>query len=295
MGPSYRCCFPRTRPLPLSLSHRPHLSAVPNLSPTISPLWTRPRPRVFRPHPSPRVPFEPHALLAHLPSLICTPCPALSPSLSLCPREQGALPSPVDAHCLFRGRRRARALFSATVSFALLSATRDILRCALSLPAASGPRSLERFLMQPESAIVAPSIPLCLRRCFATPTLLLEVSNLLVPLIWSSPLYSSRDCSPEQSSVVVSPLCGGLRPLVPLRQREGHGRVRQIARIAPRPVPKPREPRHGRPARLQRTLVVELSGATALRSGPQPLDLGRPSEIGRFRFHQCRSDRSPPI
>jgi hypothetical protein len=45
--------------------------------------------------------------------------------------------------------------------------------------------------------------------------LLLEVSNLHVPLIWSSLLYSSRDCSPEQSSATVSPLCRGLRPLVP--------------------------------------------------------------------------------
>jgi hypothetical protein len=81
-------------------------------------------------------------------------------------------------------------------------------------PAASGPRSPERFLAQLESATVE---PLCLRRCFATPALLLEVSHLPVPLIWSSPLYSSRDCSLEQSSVAVSPLRRGLRPLVPLR------------------------------------------------------------------------------
>jgi hypothetical protein len=134
-----------------------------------------------------------------------------------------------------------------------------------------------------------------LRRCFTVPALLLEVSNLSVPLIWSSPLYSSRDCSPEQSSAAVSPLRRGLRPLVPLRQREGYGRVRQIARIAPRPVPKPREPRRGCPARLRRTLAAGPSGATAFKSSPQPLDLGRPSEIGRFRFHMCGSDRSPSI
>jgi hypothetical protein len=47
----------------------------------------RPRPRVLRPRPSPRAPFEPRALLAHLPSSICALCPALSPSLPLCPRE----------------------------------------------------------------------------------------------------------------------------------------------------------------------------------------------------------------
>jgi hypothetical protein len=73
--------------LSLSLSRRPHLSAVLNLPPTISPLWMRPRPRVLRPRLSPRAPFEPRALLAHLPSSICALCPALSPSLSLCPRE----------------------------------------------------------------------------------------------------------------------------------------------------------------------------------------------------------------
>ncbi|PWZ25335.1 hypothetical protein Zm00014a_024348, partial [Zea mays] len=66
-------------------------------------------------------------------------------------------PLPTDAHCLFRGRRCACAPSSATVSFALPSATRDTLRCALSLPATPGPCSPERFLAQPESATIAPS------------------------------------------------------------------------------------------------------------------------------------------
>jgi hypothetical protein len=107
-----------------------------------------------------------------------------------------------------------------------------------------------------------------LRRCFAMPAPLLEVRNLPVPLIWSSPLYSPRDCSPEQSSATVSPLRRGLCPLAPLRQREDHGRVRQITRIAPRPVPKPQEPRRGRPARLRRTLAAGLT--TPPRLGPSP-------------------------
>jgi hypothetical protein len=63
------------------------MSVVLNLPPTISPSWTCPRPRVLRPRPSPRAPFEPRALLAHLPSSICALCPALSPSLSLCPHK----------------------------------------------------------------------------------------------------------------------------------------------------------------------------------------------------------------
>jgi hypothetical protein len=76
------------RALSLSLCPTdPTRQRVPNLSPTISPPWTHPRPRVLRPRPSPRVPFEPRVLLAHLPSSICALCPALSPSLSLCPRE----------------------------------------------------------------------------------------------------------------------------------------------------------------------------------------------------------------
>jgi hypothetical protein len=103
--------------------------------------------------------FEPRALLAHLPSLICALCPAPLPSLLLCPREQGAPPPSADAYRLFRGRRCARALSSAMVSFTLLSAARDTLRCALSIPAASDPRLPERFLAQPESATVVSSNP----------------------------------------------------------------------------------------------------------------------------------------
>jgi hypothetical protein len=140
-----------------------------------------------------------------------------------------------------------------------------------------------------------PVEPLCLRHCFATPVLLLNVSNLPVPLIWLSSLYSSRDCSPEQSSAAISPLRRGLCPLVPLRQCEGHGRVHQTALIVPRLVPEPLVPRRGQPSCLRQTLAIGPSGATAFRSDPQPLYLGRPSGIGRFRFHQCGSYRSPSI
>jgi hypothetical protein len=71
----------------LSLSRRPHLLVVPNLSPTISTSWTRPHPHVPRPCPRAQAPFEPRALLAHLPSLTCALSQTPSPSLSLCPRE----------------------------------------------------------------------------------------------------------------------------------------------------------------------------------------------------------------
>jgi hypothetical protein len=78
------------------------------------------------------------------------------------------------------------------------------------------------------------------------------------------------------------------------RQRDAHGRVRRVALNAPDPFPKPLEPRRGRPPRLRRALTAGPSGATALMSGPRLLDLGRQSEIWRFRFNQSRSNLSPP-
>jgi hypothetical protein len=68
-------------------------------------------------------------------------------------------PSPAGVHRLFRGRRCARARSSATVSFALPSATQDTLRCALPLSGLSGLRSPEWFLHSQSSATVAPSRP----------------------------------------------------------------------------------------------------------------------------------------
>jgi hypothetical protein len=157
-GPNLSALVLPRAPAPLSLSRRPHLSAVSNLSPTISPSWTRPRPRVLWPRPSPHAPFEPRALLAHLPSPICALYPAPSPSLSQCPRESRAPPPPADVHRLFHGCRCARAPSSSTVSFALLSATWDTLQCTLSLPAVPGPCSPERFLRSQSPATVDPRL-----------------------------------------------------------------------------------------------------------------------------------------
>jgi hypothetical protein len=146
VGPTCRCYFPHARPLSLSLPCHPHLSARPQ------PLAHDPPPRTC-----PRAPFEPRAMLAHLPSLIYALCPTLLPSLSLCPRVQGAPPPPTIDRCLFCGRRRACAPSSATVSSALLSAARDTLRCAISLSSASGPRSAEQPSRSRSPAPVAPS------------------------------------------------------------------------------------------------------------------------------------------
>jgi hypothetical protein len=79
------------------------------------------------------------------------------------------------------------------------------------------------IFVQPEPRRRRPVESLRLYRCFANPALPLKVRNQPVPLIWLSPLYCSRDCSPEQSRVAVSPPRCGLRSLVPLRHREGHG------------------------------------------------------------------------
>jgi hypothetical protein len=143
----------------LSLSRHPHLLVVPNLSPTISLLWTHPCPRVLRPRPCARAPFEPRTLLAHLPSLICTLCQTSSPSLSLYPRKQRAPPPPGVDCCLFCGHRRIHAPSRATVRSISLSAARDTLRCALPLSVLTGPRSPERSLRRRSLATVTPSSP----------------------------------------------------------------------------------------------------------------------------------------
>jgi hypothetical protein len=143
----------------LSLSRCPHVSAVPNLSPTISPPWMRPRPRVLRSRPCARAPFVPRALLAHLSSISCALSQTPSPSLSLCPREQRAPPPPAVGCCPFCGHRRVRAPSRATVSSASPSAARDTLRCALPLSGSSGPRSPEQFLRSRSPATVDPSHP----------------------------------------------------------------------------------------------------------------------------------------
>jgi hypothetical protein len=113
-----------------------------------------------------------------------------------------------------------------------------------------------------------PVEPLRLRRCFATLALLLEVSNLLVPLIWSLLPCLARDCSPELPRATVSPPRRVQRPLVLLRRRDAHGRVRQTALNAPELNPEPLVPRHGQPSRLRRTLIAGPSGATTPMLAP---------------------------
>jgi hypothetical protein len=119
------------------------------------------------------------------------------------------------------------------------------------------------------------------------------VSNLVVPLIRPLLPFCPRNSSPELIRAAVSPPRHVPRSLVLLRRRGAHDQVCQIALSALELFPKPLESRRGCPPRLRRALAVRPSGATA--SGRQPFDLGRPSEIGRFRLNQSGSNLSPPI
>jgi hypothetical protein len=175
----------------------PTSQLVPNLSPTISPSWTCPRPRVLRPRPRPRAPFEPRALLAHLLSSICALCPALSPYLSLCPHEPRTSatvhrrpppvpwpplrPRPVQCH----GELRLAVSYSGHPS-------------VCPLPLWSVRSTLTGVVLaQPELRHRRPVASLCLRRCPVPPTLALKVSNLPAPLLPCILHWLSRNCSPE--------------------------------------------------------------------------------------------------
>jgi hypothetical protein len=93
--------FPRARSLSVPPSPPVSHPQPPAHDP---PPWTCPRPRVLRPRPRACVPFQPRALLAHLPSLTCALSQTPSPSLYLCTRDQRAPPPPTDVRRLFYGR-----------------------------------------------------------------------------------------------------------------------------------------------------------------------------------------------
>ena len=93
--------------------------------------------------------------------------------------------------------------------------------------------------MQSELHHCRPVEPLRLRRCFATPALLLEVSNLPVPLIWLLLPCLARDCSPELPRAAISLPRRVQRPLVLPHRRDVHGRVRQNALNASELNPEP--------------------------------------------------------
>jgi hypothetical protein len=92
--------------------------------------------------------------------------------------------------------------------------------------------------------------------------------------------FFRHNSSWELIRTAVSPPRHVPRSLVLLRRHGAHGRVRQIALSALKLFPKPLEPSRGCPPCLERALAARPSGATAPASGRQPLDLGRPSEIG---------------
>ena len=77
--------------------------------------------------------------------------------------------------------------------------------------------------MQSELRHRRPVEPLRLRCCFVMPALLLEVSNLPVPSIWSLLPCLVRDCSSELPRTAVSPPRHVQCPLVLPRRRNDHG------------------------------------------------------------------------
>jgi hypothetical protein len=140
------------------------------------------------------------------------------------------------------------------------------------------------FLAQPEPRRRRPESPSHPRRSPSVPEFALEVSTLPMLLFCQVSPQSLRNCS----SKLVAPSRDfshrGLRSLVPLCRFCAHGCVRRVALNVPDPFPKPLEPRRGRPPHLRRALAGGPSGTAALMSSPRSLDLGRPSEIGRFRL-----------
>jgi hypothetical protein len=156
----------------------PTCQHVPNLSPMISPSWTRPRPRILRPRPSPGAPFEPCALLARLPSSICALCPALS----LCPREPRTSAT---------ARRHPPPILWSSLRLCPVKCHGE-LRLAISYsghPSVCPPplwsawsTLTEVVLAQPEPCHRCPVASLCLRRYPVPPALPRKVSNLPAPL-----------------------------------------------------------------------------------------------------------------
>jgi hypothetical protein len=140
---------PTDPPVSASLTSRPR-----------SPRRGRARVRAFSGHDR-----APAPLLNPAPCSPTSP-PSFAPSAQLSrPLSRSAhanrepLPPPADVHRLFLGRRCVRAPSRATISFALPPATRDTLRCALTLSGLFGPRSPEWFLRSSSSATITPSRP----------------------------------------------------------------------------------------------------------------------------------------
>jgi hypothetical protein len=268
VGQTCRRWLPRVRPLSLSLSHRPHLSVVLNLPPTISSLWTRPRPRVLRPCPCARAPFEPRALLTHLSSLICAPCPTLSPSLSFCPREPGSsatarrrplpVPWPLSHPCPIQCHGEL---------YLTVSCPGHPSVCPLPLCFARSVLTGAIFA-QPKTCRCRPEAPSHPRRSPSVPEFALEVRILPMPLFRQVSSLRPRNCSPELAALPQKLSHCGLHSLVPPCQFYAHGWVHRVALNVSDPFPKPQEPHRGQPSRLRRTLAAGPSGAIAPKPAP---------------------------
>jgi hypothetical protein len=272
----------------------PTRQSIPNLSPTsliVDAPTTARSPATF----SSSYPFTSRTLLAHFPSLICALSRTLSPPLLPCARDQTSSAaahlgppsvlrptlSPLPVCCLGE--------FCLAVSYLghPLGLPFPSLFCPVRTHRSTS-CTVEACHRRPET-----SLPTC--RPPGTPEFALVVSNLPMPLIRLLLFLCLCNSSPELIRTAVSPPRRVPRSLVPLRRRGTHGRVCHVALNTPDPLPRPLEPRHGRPPRLRRDFAVGSGGATAPVFGYRLLDLGRPSEIWQSRFNQSRPNLSPPI
>jgi hypothetical protein len=268
----------------------PTYQSVPNLLPTslaVDAPTTECSPATFS---SPHL-FRRRTLLAHFPPLTCTLNRTLLPPLSLCARDQVAPPPLTEDHHSFYDRRRARAPSIAAVSSASPSATRDTLWFALPLSGFPGPRTPEHFLRSrspPPSTQGSttpppfPKHPEVRSRGEQPSHAFISLSIVPVPAQFLAGVDPRRRSPPRRV----------LHPLVPSCQFCAHGRVRQIALSTLELFPKPLEPRYVQSSRLRRDFTAGLSGA---RARPPAVGSGAPSEIGRFRINQKRSNLSPSI
>jgi hypothetical protein len=212
------------RSLP-SLSRRPHLLDVPNLSPTTptvdgptsarSPATT-PRPCPFwSPRPA-RPPFLAHSRPQPNPLALSLALPARTESSATAHRR----PLPV-----LRSPSRPRPVLCLGESRLAVSCSGHPSVCPPPLwfarPALTG-----AVLAQPELRHRRPVASLRHRSYPVTPALPLEVSNLPVSLIRSLLPWLARYCSPELPCTAVCPPRRVQRPLVLPRRRDAHGRVR---------------------------------------------------------------------
>jgi hypothetical protein len=249
------------RPLSLSLPRRPHLSAVLNLPPTISPSWTA-HDRAFFDHVRAPAPYSPTSPLSFASSAqLSRPLShSTHASRELRHRRRHPLPVlwPLSRPCPIQCHGELHLIVSCSGHPSV---------CPLP-PCCVGSALTEAAFAQPEPHRRRPDVPPHFHRPPRAPEFALEVSTLPMPLFRQVLPQRPHNCSPELAAPPRNLFHRGLRSLAPPCQFYAHGRVRRVALNVSDPFPKPPEPHRGQPSLFQRTLAVGPSGAPRLS---QPL------------------------